>query len=110
MELAKRHAKAGRVPRLGDAELAALLPQVSAWNRVTEAGLGKLRRELTFADFKAAMVFVNRVADLAEAENHHPDLAINYNRVSLTLWTHDSGGLTENDLILAARIDGLVAG
>jgi 4a-hydroxytetrahydrobiopterin dehydratase len=110
MDLAQRHAKAGRVPRIAEGELTALLPQVSAWNRVAESGVDKLRRELSFADFKAAMAFVNRVADLAEAENHHPDLAIHYNRVSLTLWTHDSGGLTENDLILAAKIDALVGG
>jgi 4a-hydroxytetrahydrobiopterin dehydratase len=110
MELAQRHAKAGRVPRLTDAELTALVPQVGAWTVVTESGTGKLRRELDFADFKAAMSFVNRVAELAEAENHHPDLTVHYNRVMLTLWTHDSGGLTENDFILAARIDQLLSG
>jgi 4a-hydroxytetrahydrobiopterin dehydratase len=109
MELWKRHAKGGRVPRLTEAELAALRVRVPAWNEVTEAGTGKLRRELVFPDFKAAMAFVNRVADLAEAENHHPDIAVHYNRVALTLWTHVSGGLTENDLILAARIDQLLA-
>jgi 4a-hydroxytetrahydrobiopterin dehydratase len=110
MELAHRHARAGRVPRLSDAEIASLRPQVAAWSLITEAATGRLRRELTFADFKAAMVFVNRVAELAEAENHHPDLAIHYNRVELTLWTHDAGGLTENDFILAAKIDELAAG
>ena len=110
MELWKRHATAGRVPRLTDAELAALLPQVGGWTVVNESGIGKLRREVTLADFKSAMVFVNRVAELAERENHHPDFTVHYNRVLLTLWTHDSGGLTENDLILAARIDQLIGG
>jgi 4a-hydroxytetrahydrobiopterin dehydratase len=110
MELVKRHAKAGRVPRLTDEELAALRAQVANWTVVTESGIGKLRREAAFADFRAAMAFVNRVAAVAEAENHHPDLAVHYNRVTLTLWTHDAGGLTENDLILAAKIDELLAG
>ena len=51
------------------------------------------------------MKFVNKVADLAEAEGHHPDVHIHYNKVKLVLWTHDLGGLSENDFILAAKID-----
>jgi 4a-hydroxytetrahydrobiopterin dehydratase len=54
------------------------------------------------------MAFLNRLAPLAEAENHHPDFAVHYNRVQVTLWTHVSGGITENDLILAAKIDQLL--
>jgi 4a-hydroxytetrahydrobiopterin dehydratase len=108
MELAKRHAKAGRVPRLTNEELASFLMQVGDWGPVTESGTAKLRREVAFTDFKAAIAFVNRVAEVAEAENHHPDITIHYNRVVFTLWTHDAGGLTENDLILAAKIDELL--
>jgi 4a-hydroxytetrahydrobiopterin dehydratase len=66
---------------------------------------GKLHRELRFADFVEAMKFVNRVADLAEAAQHHPDLTIQYNRVTITLWTHDTGGLTDKDYSLAAAIE-----
>ncbi len=55
------------------------------------------------------MRFVDRMADLAESENHHPDFAVHYNQLDLTLWTHDAGGLTENDLVLAAGIDALLA-
>jgi 4a-hydroxytetrahydrobiopterin dehydratase len=58
-------------------------------------------------DFAAAMVFVNQVAELAEARNHHPDIAISWNKVTLTLSTHDAGGLTQLDLDLAAAIDAL---
>jgi 4a-hydroxytetrahydrobiopterin dehydratase len=58
-------------------------------------------------DFAAAMVFVNQVAELAEARNHHPDMAISWNKVTLTLSTHDAGGLTQLDLDLAAAIDAL---
>ena len=58
-------------------------------------------------DFAEAMVFVNRVAELAESRNHHPDIAISWNKVTLTLSTHDAGGLTQLDLDLAAAIDAL---
>jgi 4a-hydroxytetrahydrobiopterin dehydratase len=68
---------------------------------------GKLiSRHFKFDDFVHAMRFVNRVAKLAEATNHHPDITIyNYNRVKLALTTHDEGGLTEKDFKLAAKID-----
>jgi 4a-hydroxytetrahydrobiopterin dehydratase len=58
-------------------------------------------------DFAEAMVFVNRVAELAESRNHHPDIAISWNKVTLTLSTHDAGGLTQLDLDLATAIDAL---
>lgn len=62
-------------------------------------------REYKFRDFKESMSFVNRVADLAEEEGHHPDIFVSYNKVKLTLMTHAAGGLTENDFILAAKIN-----
>ena len=68
---------------------------------------GALERELRFPDFAAAMAFVNRVADLAEAENHHPDIAVHYNRVTLRWWTHTAGGVTGRDRDLAARTNEL---
>jgi 4a-hydroxytetrahydrobiopterin dehydratase len=58
-------------------------------------------------NFVEAMQFVNQVAELAESRNHHPDIAISWNKVTLTLSTHDAGGLTQLDLDLAAAIDGL---
>lgn len=58
-------------------------------------------------DFKEAMAFVNRVAEVAEAENHHPDITIRWNMVTLTLSTHDAGGLTEYDFRLARRLNEL---
>jgi 4a-hydroxytetrahydrobiopterin dehydratase len=67
-----------------------------------------LVRDYAFPDFKAAMWFVNRVADLAEERNHHPDILVHgWNKVRLTLSTHDAGGLTEADHALAAAIDAL---
>ncbi|MFL5844826.1 MAG: 4a-hydroxytetrahydrobiopterin dehydratase [Solirubrobacteraceae bacterium] len=67
-----------------------------------------LERDYAFPDFTAAMWFVNQVAELAEARNHHPDILIHgWNNVRLTLSTHDAGGLTEADHALAAAIDEL---
>ena len=66
---------------------------------------GKLVREWRFANFVAAMAFANRVAALAEAAGHHPDIDIRYNRVRLGLVTHDAGGVTERDVAMAAQLD-----
>lgn len=67
----------------------------------------KLYRKFKFKDFKEAMAFVNKVAEIAEEEQHHPDIALFYNIVKLTLWTHAISGLSENDFIMAAKIDEL---
>lgn len=64
-----------------------------------------IERSFVFKDFKAAIAFVNRVADLAEEQQHHPDIYISYNKVRLELYTHKIGGLSQNDFILAAKID-----
>jgi 4a-hydroxytetrahydrobiopterin dehydratase len=67
-----------------------------------------LVRDYEFDDFKAAMAFVNQVADAAEEANHHPDILVHgWNKVRLTLTTHSAGGLTDNDHRMAERIDGL---
>ena len=65
---------------------------------------GKLVRQWRFADFRQAMAFVNRVAAMAEEADHHPDMAIRYNRVTLGLITHVAGGITERDLRLARQL------
>lgn len=64
-------------------------------------------RDFVFADFKQAWAFMNKVAELAEAQQHHPDWSNIYNRVRIALTTHDAGGLTEKDLILARAINAL---
>lgn len=68
---------------------------------------GKLQRVYSFANFVEAMAFVNRIAELAEQAGHHPDIDIRYNRVTLALTTHDAGGITENDVKMAARISAI---
>ena len=67
----------------------------------------KMRHVFTFKDFKEAMTFVNKVADVAEAEQHHPDISVSWNKVTIELWTHSIGGLSENDFIVAARIEAI---
>jgi 4a-hydroxytetrahydrobiopterin dehydratase len=67
----------------------------------------QIERQLKFENFVDAMIFVNRLAELAEAEGHHPDIRIVYNRVTLALTTHDAGGLTEKDFRMAQRIESL---
>jgi 4a-hydroxytetrahydrobiopterin dehydratase len=69
------------------------------WNEVNDA----LEREFRFSDFRGAMDFVNRIAELAEEANHHPDIAISYNKVTLRWWTHTAGGVTDRDRELAER-------
>ncbi|MBW3592546.1 MAG: 4a-hydroxytetrahydrobiopterin dehydratase [Actinobacteria bacterium] len=68
---------------------------------------GALERELTFDGFSAAIAFVNRLADLAEAEDHHPDIAISYKRVTVRWTTHSASGITDRDREMAARTNQL---
>jgi 4a-hydroxytetrahydrobiopterin dehydratase len=88
---------------LDDETIARELTEVSGWARAGDA----IVKTVKLADFKTAMTFVNQVADLAEARNHHPDITIQWNKVTLTLSTHSAGGVTENDFGLARQIDGL---
>ncbi len=109
MSLAEKKCQPCRsgTPPLSSTEVMSLLSQISPdWSLEGS----KIRREFRFASFPDAIAFVNKVAEIAEQEDHHPDITINYRRVRLQLTTHAAGGLTENDFILAAKIDRLVAG
>ena len=88
--------------RLSEEQIRERLQQRPGW----ELAGGQIRKVYTFASFGEAMAFANRVAQAAEAQDHHPDILIQYDRVTLTLSSHDAGGLTERDFRLAARIDG----
>ena len=81
------------------------LPDVPGWKMNIEGK--KISREYKFQDFIGAINFVERVADVAEMEDHHPDIHIHYNRVLLELWTHAIHGLSENDFIVAAKVDSM---
>lgn len=76
---------------------------VSGWSLSDDAK--KISKEYLFKDFIGSVDFINSVADVAEAEGHHPDIFIFYNKVRLELSTHSIGGLTENDFIVAAKMD-----
>ncbi len=88
---------------LSDSEISAGLADLPGWTRDGEV----ITCTVTLADFRAAMLYTGAVAYLAEQANHHPDLLIQWNRVTLTLSTHSAGGLTTKDLDLARRIAAL---
>jgi 4a-hydroxytetrahydrobiopterin dehydratase len=94
----------GGVPPLSEARSRALLAELGEGWALEE---GKLARSFKFRNFVEAIAFVNRLAEIAEAEGHHPGITINYNRVRLQLFTHAIKGLSENDFILAAKISQL---
>src|SRR5258708_6958557 len=103
MNLSHKHCvpcEAGTPPLAGEA-LADYLKDVPDWKLVDKK---KIEREFKFKDFKESMAFINKVAEIAEAEGHHPDIYIFYNLVRLELWTHAIGGLSENDFIVASKI------
>ncbi len=87
--------------KLNDAQIQEALGTVQGW----ELKEGQITKLYKFKDFIGAMVFVNRVAELAEEKDHHPDILIRYNKVTLTLATHSAGGLTGKDFRLAREID-----
>lgn len=89
------------MPLLTEDQIAGELKTHSEWSEMN----GAIQRTYQFKDFVAAMAFVNTVADLAESAQHHPDILIRYNKVTLTLSTHDAGGVTEKDFALAADAD-----
>lgn len=102
--LSDRHCKAceGGQPPLGGAEVQKLLAQLPRW---THEGK-QIVREFEFKNFIQAMAFLNKVATIAESEGHHPDFTLySYKKVRVVLWTHSVQGLTENDFIVAAKID-----
>ena len=88
------------MPVLNETQIQGLLAREPEWKLES----GKLVRDWSFKDFVEAMVFVNRIAALAEQAGHHPDIDIRYNKVNLALSSHDAGGITKRDFSLAAEI------
>ncbi len=105
--LAQAHCapRRGSEHRLSDASIRELLPQVPGWELVENGhALGKT---FSFKDYYRTMSFVNALAHVANAEDHHPDLSVHYDRCVVRFSTHDVGGLSENDFICAAKADAL---
>jgi 4a-hydroxytetrahydrobiopterin dehydratase len=92
----------GGIPALTAEEIAPLMTQIDGW---AVDGEKKLTKTYTFPDFVQALAFVNRAGAVAEEEGHHPDLFLTWGKVGVELTTHAIGGLSENDFILAARLD-----
>jgi 4a-hydroxytetrahydrobiopterin dehydratase len=86
---------------LSEAEVQQALQQLPGWKRNGNT----IERSFAFENFVKAMGFVNRIAEAAEAVNHHPDILISYNKVTLSLVSHDSGGVTQRDVKMATRIN-----
>jgi 4a-hydroxytetrahydrobiopterin dehydratase len=86
---------------LSDAEVQQALHQLPGWKK----NHNTIERVFQFDSFVQAMEFVNQIAEAAEAVNHHPDILVSYNKVTLTLLSHDSGGVTQRDIKMAARIN-----
>ena len=96
---------AGGVPPLKGEALGRLLAELGGgWQVVEEHHLEKL---FTFRNFREALNFVNRVGELAEEQNHHPDIHLAWGKAKIEMWTHKIGGLTESDFVFAAKVDGL---
>lgn len=92
------------MPALSESEARARLGEVPGW----DVGEKALVRKLALPSFPEAVAFTVKVAFVAEAADHHPDILINYRRVTLTLWTHTEGGITEKDFALAQALNKLI--
>jgi 4a-hydroxytetrahydrobiopterin dehydratase len=99
------HAKSTKA-KLTEDEITAHLSNLPGWTRAEET----IRKTYQFADFTHALAFVNQVAETAEEVDHHPDIDVRYNKVTLALTTHHAGGLTLNDVDLAAVCDDFADG
>lgn len=103
----------GGDPALTDEKEDELMAKITDWEldrtsvRDGKVSPHRLIRKYKFADFREAMTFVNKVADIANEEDHHPNIFISYSRVTLEFFTHAVGGLSENDFIMAAKINTL---
>ena len=91
-------------PKLSEEEISERLLLLDGWS----LGEAWIEKNFRFRSFVRVMSFVNAVAYLAESVNHHPDIVIHYNEVTLRNWTHAAGGVTQHDFLLAEKIDGLI--
>jgi 4a-hydroxytetrahydrobiopterin dehydratase len=99
----------GDAPKLTASEIEQFARQVPAWKVIEEKGEPRLVREFKLADFAAALAFANRVGAIAEEEDHHPALLVEWGKVTVSWWTHAIGGLHHNDFVMAAKTDELAS-
>ncbi|GAB4499370.1 MAG: 4a-hydroxytetrahydrobiopterin dehydratase [Anaerolineales bacterium] len=94
-------------PALTDAEVSEFLPQVPEWELVIVNGVQRLQRVFNLKNYVEAVAFTNKLALIAEKEDHHPLIVLEWGRVTVQWWTHVVGGLHQNDFVMAARTDKL---
>ena len=97
----------GDVPHLTDEEISQYLPQVAQWSVIEQEGVKRLQRVFKIKNYTLALDFSLKVGQLAEAEDHHPSLLIEWGKVTVTWWTHSTKGLHRNDFIMASKTDEL---
>jgi 4a-hydroxytetrahydrobiopterin dehydratase len=95
-------------PRVTEAEVRELKPQIPEWTLLEREGIERLERVYRLANFAEALSLTNRIGALAEEDGHHPAILTEWGRVTVTLWTHKIRGLHRNDFIMAAKVDSLV--
>ena len=91
-----------------DTEARELLQQIPDWSLIDVDGIKQLQRQYKFKNFVTAMAFANELADIAEAEGHHPGILVEWGKVTVTWWSHSIKGLHHNDFIMAAKTDSLL--
>jgi len=92
-------------PRVTDDEIPSLINQIPDWLLINADAVLQLSRTFSFVDYASAVSFTNSVADLADSEDHHPAMLLEWGKVNVTWWTHKIGGLHKNDFIAAAKTD-----
>ena len=104
-DLASRSCSPQKGPALTTAAAKTLMKQLTGW--VMNAKTKEIRRTFKFKNYYSTMAFVNAVAWIAHREDHHPDMTVSYNKLTVVFSTHSVGGLSENDFICAAKVDAL---
>ena len=99
----------GGDPSLTDAEIADLQPHCPQWQLVTQDNILRLQRVFKLKDYAQALEFTNKIAAIAEAEDHHPLIILEWGRVTVQWWTHVVKGLHKNDFVMAAKTDEIFA-
>ncbi len=97
-------------PRVTESDVLELKPQIPEWQLIQREGIDRLERVFKFKNFAQALLFTNKVGEIAEEEGHHPALLTEWGKVTVTWWTHKIKGLHRNDFIMAAKTDRLFSG
>ena len=92
-------------PVLNEKEIDDLLPQIPSWNVIEQEGIKRLICSFAFLSYQDSLKFTNQVAKLAEEEDHHPEIVLEWGRVTVTWWSHKIKGLHNNDFICASKTD-----